>query len=201
MAKQVQPGEDIHIAPGITGKRDDSGRLVISVDSSGEPLYPEDNIKHKIKIFERQVNGWFLERASTLLEEEDNGFVILMISTAYVEGVEQYRRGESSKNNSKEFFIEGVERIFHVDCNNPHGPDFYSELRCGLFHNGMTGPMIRISSTYAKPIDLSEGNIIKINQNLFLEKVMDDFNNYLTDLRNDDNKLLIDKFNKMYSIQ
>ncbi len=198
MAKEVQPGEDIHIAPGITGKRYDSEDLVIIVDSNEEHLDPEGNIEHKIRIFELQVKGWFLDRADECVGQENNGFLILMIATAYIEGVEQYRKGQSSNGRSREFFREGVKRIFGVNCGNPHSPDFYSELRCGLFHNGMTGPRIRISSIYAEPIDLSDGNIIKINQNLFLKKVRDDFENYLTVLRNDGNSVLIDNFNRMY---
>ena len=203
MAKQVQPGEDIHIVPGITGKRDDNGRLIISVDSSGEQLYPEDNIKHKIKIFERQVNGWFLERASTLLKEEDNGFVILMIATAYIEGIEQYRKGQSSEGNSYTFFTDGIKRIFDIDSRyDERISNLYKELRCGLFHNGMTGPYIRIHSTiYKKPIDFTDGNIIKINQKLFLEKVKGDFEEYLTELRGTEHSELINNFNNMYKFE
>lgn len=200
MAKHVHPGEDIHIAPGITGKRDDSGRLVIKVDSSGERLYPNKNIEDKIKIFERQVNGWFLERASTLLEGEDNGFVILMIATAYIEGMEQYRQGKSSNNRSRSFFKKGIKRLFEVDsCDYKRLDGFYSELRCGLFHNGMTGPNIRIYSDYDKPIDFSDSNIIKINQKLFLEKVKEDFGKYLTDLRDTTKTALKDNFDKRYT--
>ncbi len=54
--------------------------LVITAESCGEQLHPEVTIEHKIMIFERQVNGWFLERASAILGEENNGFVILMIA-------------------------------------------------------------------------------------------------------------------------
>ena len=115
MAKEVQPGEDIHVAPGITGKRNNSGILSIIDDSTGEELHPENNIEDKIKIFERQVNGWFLEKASDLHSDEDKGFVVLMIATSYIEGIEQYRRGEPSENQSKTFFKEGVSRIFRID--------------------------------------------------------------------------------------
>lgn len=200
MGKKVQLGENIHIAPGITGKRDDSGELVISVDSNEKRLYPNKNIEDKIRIFERQVNGWFLERASNLLEEEDNGFVILMIATAYIEGVEQYRQGTPSNGSSRTFFEEGVKRIFGIDSS-PNGGlfDLYKELRCELFHNAMTGPNIRIYSTiYDKPIDFSDRNIIKINQKLFLEKVKEDFKQYLTDLKDTTKTELRDNFNNMY---
>jgi len=130
------------------------------------------------------VKGWFLDRASDLVKEEDNGFVILMIATAYIEGVEQYRRGQQSNGRSGYFFKEGVKRVFGIDFSSEGRlSDLHKELRCGLFHNGMTGPNIRIHSGYGRPIDLSDGNIIKINQKLFLEKVKEDFEQYLADLR------------------
>jgi hypothetical protein len=206
MAKEVQPGEEIHIAPGITGKRYNNGKLVITVDSNGERLYPEDNIEHKIRIFERQVNGWFLDQASSLLEEEDedNGFVILMIATSYIEGIEQYRQGKSSHNSrSKSFFKKGIKRIFQVDSNDYKRLDiFYSELRCGLFHNGMTGAYIRIHSEINdKPIDFSDSKIIKINQKLFLEKVKGDFEQYLSDLKDTTKTELRNNFKKIYTFE
>ena len=206
MAKQVRTGENIYIVPGIIGTRDGSDELVITVESNGEQLFPKDKIEDKIRIFKSQVNGWFLEQAHTLLWKEDkevnedNGFVILMIATAYIEGVEQLRQGESSEGGkSKEFFKIGVKRIFEIDSSyDDRLLGLYKELRCGLFHNGMTGPNIRIFSTYDKPIDFSNGGKIKINQKLFLEKVKDDFNNYLEELKDKGKKELRTKFDNMY---
>ena len=202
MAKQVHPGEEIYIAKDITGKRDASGKLVITDVSTKdrEQLNPDRCIEDKIRIFERQVNGWFLDPASALVENEDNGFIILMIATAYIEGVEQYRQGKSSNNQSKSFFIKGVKRIFQLSPDYDHRLDrFYLELRCGLFHSGMTGPNIRIQSElYNNPIDFSNNKITKINQKLFLEKVREDFKKYLADLRNRREAELRDHFNNMY---
>jgi len=112
MAKQVGTGENIYIVPGIIGTRDGSDELVITVKSNGERLFPKDKIEHKIRIFKRQVNGWFLEQAHTLLckedkeVNEDNGFVILMIATAYIEGVEQLRQGKSSEGERVRNFFK-----------------------------------------------------------------------------------------------
>ena len=123
-----------------------------------------------------------------------------MIATAYIEGVEQYRQGKSSYMRSKSFFKKGVKRIFEIDYSNDKRLDcFYSELRCELFHNGMTGPNIRIHSAYDKPIDFSDSKIIKINQTLFLEKVKEDFKHYLTDLKDTTKTELRDNFNNMYT--
>jgi len=205
MAKHVQPGEDIRIAPGITGKRENEGELIIIDDwnRDREQLYPKDNIEHKIRIFERQVKEWFLERASSLLSDEDNGFVILMIATSYIEGIEQYRKGQPSDGKSRAFFEDGLKRIFGIkSCFEDRLYDLFKELRCGLFHNGMTGRYIRIHSMLIdKPIDFSDDKIININQRLFLEKVVEDFEQYLTDLKGTTKTDLRNNFNKMYTFE
>ena len=200
MAKDVQRGENIHIAPGITGKRNNSGKLFIIDDSTGEQLYPERSIGDKIKIFERQVNGWFLEKASGLRGDEDEGFVILMIATSYIEGIEQYRRGELSINQSSAFFKEGIKRIFEIDSDDKLRI-LHKELRCGLFHSGMTGPTIRIHSSYTKTVNFLGNNVIQINQIKFLEKVKEDFEQYLKDLKNENKTELRNNFNKMYQFK
>ena len=202
MAKQVQPGEEIYIAPGITGKRDENGELFIYDDLTGDQLDPKKNIEDKIRIFERQVNEWFLERAHALRREEKNGFIILMIATAYIEGVEQYREGESSENQSAAIFKNGIKRIFGIENKYDNRlSELHKELRCGLFHNGMTGPHIRIASDHETPIDLSDETIININQILFLEKVKSDFEQYLKDLKDTEKTELRENFNSMYEFE
>ena len=176
--------------------------MFIYDDRTNERLYPEKNIEDKIRIFERQVNGWFLERAQSLLGEEKNGFIILMIATAYIEGMEQYRKGKPSKRKSASFFKNGIKRIFRIDSNyDSRLSELYKELRCGLFHNGMTGEYIRISSHYKMPINLSHGKIIKINQKIFLKEVKMDFEQYLTDLQDTNKTELRENFNKMYEFK
>jgi hypothetical protein len=202
MPKQVQPGEDIHIAPDITGKRDYNRNLIITFDLTGEQLHPNENITHKIMIFESQVNGWFLKIASSLLDEENNGFIVLMIATAYIEGIEQCRQGNYSNGKSKIFFRSGIKRIFGLEgLPDSLLDNFYSELRCGLFHNGMTGPNVRVDSRYVKPIEFLDNNLIKVNQRLFLDKIKNDFAQYLTKLRDKTETTLRKNFNKIYNFE
>lgn len=202
MPKQVQPGENIHIAPGITGKRDNNNNLVITSDSNGERLNPNENFAHKIRIFERQVNGWFLEIASSLLDKEENGFGVLMIATAYIEGVEQCRQGNFSNGRSKNFFRSGIKRIFDLEgFSDSQLNNFYSELRCGLFHNGMTGPNVRVDSRYDNPIEFLNNNLIKVNQRLFLDEIKNDFAQYLAKLRDETETTLRRNFDKIYNFE
>ena len=65
----------------------------------------------------------------------------------------------------------------------------------------MTGEYIRIYSGYEIPLDFSDKKIIKINQILFLEKVTEDFEQYLKDLQDTEKTELWENLNKMYKFE
>ena len=168
------------------------------------PLNEDD----KILIYERQVKEWFLNRASRLLRGKRNNFIVFMIAISYIEGVEQYKRGESSEpdrgnriqGRSKEFFRDSIKKIFNLSEDDNTLDDFYSQVRCGLFHNGMTKDKVIINNGFQNPIDFSEQDKIKINPKLFLSKVKDDFKSYIRQLKDPRNIDERDKFDRMYKI-
>lgn len=203
MSKQLR-NYPIYIAPNISGVIDNTGRPIVFDEKTRQNLDP-NNINDKITIYERQVKGWFLNRASRFLRGDKNGFIILMLTISYIEGVEQYMRGESSeatchqRGRSKEFFREGLRRIFNLNESDAILNDFYSQVRCGLFHSGMTQHKVIISKTYDNPIDFSETDAIKINPKMFLRAVRWDFNDYIFRLRNPRNTDDRERFNRMFS--
>lgn len=141
-----------------------------------------NDIKTKIKIYEDRVNSWFLEIAEKLKSDSETSFVILSIAIAYVEGNQQFREGKMSENNSKKFFIKGLRRIFDKET----VPDdilkgYYKQIRCGLFHDGMTGSNVIVSRKFLDPLRYTNG-IIKINPHKFLDKIRQDFKNYIEEL-------------------
>ena len=191
----------IYIAPQIRGYLDD-GRPIVFDEKTRLNLNP-NNINDKITIYERQVKEWFLNRASKLLQGDKNGFIILMVSISYIEGVEQYRQGNNSNNNSRNYFEIGLRRIFdlsEIDISDDKLNDFYSNVRCGLFHDGMTRSEVIINRENSEPIDFSELNTIKINPKEFLKKIRLDFNEYLKELRGSENSELKSNFDYMYRI-
>src|SRR5690554_3007343 len=105
--------EPIYIAPEIISRIDDSDRPWVFDERTGEELNPIDALD-KIKIYERQVKDWFLNPALNLVKykSENKGFIVLMICLSYMEGVEEYRTGESSRNRSEVFFKNGLNRIY-----------------------------------------------------------------------------------------
>lgn len=158
-----------------------------------------DNIDDKIKIYERQVKYWFLNIASEIESQENTCFVVLMICLSYIEGVEKYRRGMISDNGSRIFFRESIKRIFNFGNDMDNKIDeLYKEARCELFHIGMTGNSIVLSSEFDEAITFVNEDTIKINSTVFLNKIIEDFDNYICELNNNDNLELRENFDRMY---
>jgi hypothetical protein len=190
----------IYLAPKIRGVIKTNGNAEIYDEKMDEYLDP-NSIDDKIKIYERQVKVWFLDCASKLLREENNGFIVLMIATSYIEGVQQYINGETSRRNSMNFFKQGLVRIFSLSVADQRLNDFYTEVRCGLFHNGMSGRQVIISDEFQQPIDFTEARTIKINPKFFLDELQKDFTNYISKLKEELNSTERNNFNRMFSVQ
>ena len=199
MAKRLRD-EPIYLAPNIVACRGEKYDPIIIDENSGKQLCASD-IDDKILIYKRQVEEWFLNRAKEILKNDDkNIFIVLMIATSYIEGVEQYRTGRTSEHKSKEMFLDGIKRIFSLQgVDKSQLENLYKHLRCGLFHNGMSGDMIVLNCNFEKAINFS-ANTIDINPKLFLETVIWDFNKYIEDLSNTDNKELRLNFDIMFDI-
>lgn len=198
MPKQIR-NYPIYLAPRIVGRINENGENEVFDKKTGRSLDP-NNLEDKIKIYERQVKGWFLNRASRLLRGKNNGFIILMITISYIEGNEEYRSGVPSNYESRVFFVRGMRRIFSINGNTDQLNDFYSQVRCGLFHSGMTRNKVIITDDdNTQIIDFSENETIKINYRMFLHKIRIDFNRYLKILRNAENVTERNNFDQMFS--
>src|SRR5438552_10002123 len=102
----------IFVAPEIIGYIDEKGNYILIDERNGWSLDPT-NIDDKIKIYERQVLDWFINPAKNLSDKENCGFIILMVCLSYLEGIEQYIKGRSSKQEgSANYFINSIERIY-----------------------------------------------------------------------------------------
>ena len=202
MSKKLRQNEPIYVAPEIKGSLDDNHFAHVRDERNGQDLDPY-NIEHKIEIYKRQVHGWFLEPAENLVNEPNNGFIVLMICMSYYEGIESYRTGQLTHNASKNAFVKTLERMYLKRYSLKNLKVLYSEARCGLFHNGMTEGKIVISLDYTNPIEFVNiefvnNGIIKINQKLLLEDIKKDFDEYIRLLSTD--ITLRDNFSKMFTI-
>ncbi len=196
MSKKLRK-EPINIAPDIVGWLDENYEPHVIDNRSGRYLDPR-NISHKIDIYERQVKDWFLNPAINLskYKNKNKGFIVLMICLSYLEGIEQYRQGQNSNGSSRRFFISAMERLYpNIFTENQLG-DFYAQARCGLFHNGMVRGKIIINNGFQRSVEFIGGDI-KVSPSKFLKDIAEDFENYLHELRT--NEQSRNTFDGMYS--
>ncbi|HOW27338.1 MAG TPA: hypothetical protein PK876_02385 [Elusimicrobiota bacterium] len=138
----------------------------------------------KVNVFEDRMQGWFLQVAR---KEIANGpstadYVALSIGLAYIEGIEQYRRGrETPRNKSGKWFRESARRILK-GVSGEITSRLWKELRNGLFHTGFTIGFVYLSHGYKEIVELN-GERLQINPNKFVNAVIEDFNKYITELR------------------
>lgn len=195
--------EPIYLAPEILAYRGANNAPCVVDERTGRSLDPS-SIDDKICIYERQVKEWFLERAKSFLRgrySKYNGFAVMMIATSYIEGVEQYRKGRPSNGESKAFFVAGMKRIFGYSTEDETNlKNLYTHLRCGLFHNGMSGDAVVLSRKFSAPLTFSNRGTMDINPTRFLNAVCQDFEAYVKQLRNSENIELRIHFGNMFNV-
>jgi len=196
MSKKLRK-EPIYIAPKILGWLDENDRPII-LDEKVKRYLNATNIDDKIIVYKRQVEEWFLKPSTALLKKSNSGFIVLMTCFSYLEGVEQYRTGRTSRSNSSQFFIKAIERIYPSKYNDGELNDLYAEARCGLFHNGMVKGKVIINNSFLEPLEFCPSlSLIKINPQIFLEDIQNDFKTYIKSLKEDAEYRT--NFNRMYS--
>lgn len=197
MSKKLRK-DPIYIAPQIFGWLDQDNNPIVHDELKGTDLDPR-NIDDKVTIYERQVQEWFLKPALNLIKKnnKNKGFIVLMICLSYIEGVEQLRVGLSSNNRSRQYFINSMNRIYPNKFNDYQLGEFYSQARCGLFHNGMVQGKIIIKNSFNCSIEFIDDYDIRISPIKLLKDLSLDFENYIIQLRQDETSRI--NFNRMYS--
>lgn len=209
MSKPISENETYYIALGILGFYKDG--IPVALDESSDQELDPRNVSDKIKIYEREVSRWFLDKAEAILQEHPTqyGFVVLMICISYFEGVEQYKTGVSSHQKSGDFFANSVKRLYGDKFKKDEIEFLYSSTRCGLFHNGMVRGKIILGYDFPDSIKIDEiKNSRKkgkkfacyINTRKMLGDIQEDFHAFLDELRDENNKVLRENFDRMFDI-
>ncbi len=169
----------------------------ILVDKRTKIEYDPYDINTKIMVYEDRVRRWFLDIADRLKTDDSAGFVILQIAISYIEGNQQLRDGSPSINGSRTSFINAMKRIFNLDnTSDVDMSEFHNQVRCGLFHDGITREKVFLSGEFTNAISVNN-NQIYINPHKFLDKIVEDLSNYITLLRNG-TRQETDNFEKMF---
>lgn len=198
MPKQIRQDEDIYIAPDILGIYRDGQYLAIDERNNNAQLDPY-NIDNKILFYERQVKDWFLNRGSRIVHGDYNGFIVLMICMSYLEGVEQYRQGNSSNGDSNNTFRRALHRMYPNQFDDNDLRRLYTQSRVGLFHDGMVRGEIIINNSFAASISFTNQDI-RISPEKLLLDIKSDFQNYINCLKNADNTELRNNFGNMFYV-
>lgn len=205
MPKKITPGLSLYVAHGMVGSYGKNGPIV-TIEETGEEINPY-LIKSKIRIYERQVEGWFLSPARKLLEEmpEQAGFAVLGICFAYLEGVQQYREGRSSISaESKIFFRDSFSRVFG-SCGLPDSviDMVYKDGRNGLFHDGMTRSRVIYDLKQKQPFSVVNNksqDLVFFHPSLVVKGIEEDFKKYIGKLKTEDNATERINFDAMFSV-
>lgn len=145
----------------------------------------------KVDVYEDRVRTWFLDWAANLVHKDliDDGispgdYVALSVALAYIEGVEQYRRGgEPRQGQNRDWFLASARRIFPAACEKAIKM-LWKSTRCGLFHSGFTQNRVYVSHVhYSEALEKTADGELHIDPARFVQLVLEDFDAYVQELR------------------
>ncbi|MCJ7531831.1 MAG: hypothetical protein MUO64_12470 [Anaerolineales bacterium] len=165
----------------------------------------------KIEIFLDRIKNWQFGAAKTLIQSKNpnHNIAILHLIIHYFEMIAKYRDGYTKDYKSRQYFKDGFSFLLTslsnmndelLDDNDPKTKiikdkimdDFYFSVRCGLYHAGIPKGNIAWSNDIPGPLivqNLPKYYQIIINPTLLVNAIEADFDNYVSQLRdNRDNK-------------
>lgn len=149
-----------------------------------------------VEIWEDRMSGWLLAPAKALAAADPNYQIgALLLAVAFLEPYEVFRTGADSDGKSSAFFCRAFRRVF--GASEPAQPaevwdeaaqEFYKQVRCGLFHSGMPGTKVWLTSAITGiRIDIYEttGDVqqILVNPSYFVSAVESELAKYIGILR------------------
>jgi len=175
------------------------------------PKYTLDKLKSgaladKIDVFEDQMQGWLFDQANQLKPHQHAGFGILSIVLSYFEPIGQFLEGKAGRSEKQ--FLAGLASVFpNVDPSIPASvhKELYDQLRCGMFHRGITKSKVAITGDGQNPIEVvyskTDGSVLRITvvPVLLLEQSERHLRKYVSDLREPSNAQLRANFEAWFN--
>jgi hypothetical protein len=181
--------------------------IAISPNYTTDKLVSGD-LKDMIDVFEDQMQGWLFDQANQLKSLQHAGFGILAIVLSYFEPIGQFLEGKSGKSDTQ--FLSGLAAVFpNVDPAIPapvYG-ELYNQLRCGMFHRGITKSKVIITRSGQNPIEVvyskPDGAVQRITvvPVLLLEESERHLKRYVTELRDPKNVQLRQNFEAWFKVR
>ena len=169
-------------------------------DQFTAPLSLED----RVLIFADRVRGWQLDVAERLGADPHAGFAVLAIVGSYFELIAKYSEGYVRADASKHHFKLGARLVLEPQSTMPGElPDsildlLYDEVRCGMYHGGMTGPRIRLQGGSEVQLLTIDGDHVTIDPAQLVRALQDHFSRYVKQLSDPNNQLLRDNFRSRF---
>ena len=158
-----------------------------------------------VEIFKDQMMGWLIEPANHLKSQQHAGFAILAIVLSYFEPIGQFLEGK--RGDSQKQFALGLRAVF-PDLDKAEFDalvgELYQQLRCGMFHRGITREKVVISpaSDHAFAIEMNDkaslGRIVVTPVNL-MQHLEQHLNRYVAQLLDPANVELRANFLKWFA--
>jgi hypothetical protein len=126
----------------------------------------------KVDVYEDRVRHWFLGVAQRLIANgpDPADYVALAVAVAYLEGVEQYRRGSVAPAGQRgQWFQDGAARVF-AGTDGATLARLWRAVRCGLFHSGFTEGPILLSHNEPTALRAAPDGFLHINPVRFVER-------------------------------
>jgi len=92
-----------------------------------------------IDIFEDRMETRYLVHARRILEHKTSGFAALTLDCAVIETMEQFRRGKkkTKRGSGEKYFVSFLRGTsFSESISEKQASVFYTNIRCGLLHQG-----------------------------------------------------------------
>lgn len=151
-------------------------------------------IDDKIQIFYERVTGWQLEIANKVINGfkddegnsikgiKDSGFGALSILFSYFEMIAKYRDGYCGTGKTKVFFKQGFDMVFpELTKDFPWlTKKMYYNVRCGLYHHGMTEADIILKGG-EPPITVLGDRKVILNPHELVLKLKNHFEEYIAE--------------------
>lgn len=186
------------------------------------------SLDDKIRVFEDRVLGWQLEPAAQLIGSNQHaGFATLHIVGSYFEMVgmallgkrgpstiasksrrKRKKRAQQLTRTAHEYFESGVRDVFPSLSTKKRrharwfAAAFWGDVRCRLYHEGITGPGVYLSGGHSEPYvfgDCGPGrHRIILNPTALVSHINNHFNDFVSRLRDSKNADLRSNFEWLF---
>ena len=169
------------------------------------------SLDQKIEVFPDRVKGWQVDIAQQCADNiPHSGFAVLDIVFSYFEMIAKFQDGftKDKGRESEEYFSKGFDNVF-PNLSNP-SPEIrkrllkklYKNVRCGLYHTGITGPNIALSGDFNSSIEFtSPPDTVRINPHKLVPDLEQHFQSYIRQLRDHKNEDLRKNFEARFDYQ